>query len=155
MRLGLMAIFLTLLAYGEQPGDRARLAGTWQLEKGGDNDDAGSVWTVQNKGDKIRITNSRNQRTLVDFECNVLGRECKIKDAGKTAMVLMWFDGEALVELETRGSEVVKRRFQVSGEGETMQVEVIPISPADKPETLEFKRVEMPLITDKAKAKKL
>jgi hypothetical protein len=46
-----------------------------------------------------------------------------------------------LVELETTGSEVVKRRFKVTGDRDTMDLETIAIAPAAKDETTHFKRV--------------
>jgi hypothetical protein len=54
----------------------------------------------------------------------------------------MWFNGPKLVELETKGKEVVKRRFAVAGEGDTLEIEVIPIEPAGKTETLRFRRLQ-------------
>jgi hypothetical protein len=53
----------------------------------------------------------------------------------------MWFNGPKLVEIEARGTEVVKRRFSVTGDGDRMDVETIPIVPAGKSETRHFKRV--------------
>jgi hypothetical protein len=45
------------------------------------------------------------------------------------------------VETETIGSRVVKRRFAVTGDGDKMELEVIPIEPEGKTETVVFKRV--------------
>jgi hypothetical protein len=56
--------------------------------------------------------------------------------------VSVWFSGPKLVELETKGSEVIKRRFQVAGQGDTMQLEVISIVPDGRTETKMLKRVE-------------
>jgi hypothetical protein len=53
----------------------------------------------------------------------------------------MWFNGATLVELETSGNDVVKRRFKVTGDGDTMEIETVAISPAGKNETAHFKRV--------------
>ncbi len=47
----------------------------------------------------------------------------------------MWFLGPKLVQLETR-------RFSVTDQGDVMQVELIPISPGGKPETVKFRRVQ-------------
>jgi hypothetical protein len=46
----------------------------------------------------------------------------------------MWFNGPKLVELETRGAQVVKRRFSITGDGDTMDLETIPIVPTGKSE---------------------
>ena len=71
-----------------------------------------------------------------------MGRECEIKDSGRQAKVSMWFSGPKLVELETKGSEVVKRRFALSGQGDTMELEVIPIVPVGRSETKLLKRIQ-------------
>ncbi len=52
----------------------------------------------------------------------------------------MWFNGAKLVELETRGNQVVKRRFTVTGDGDSMELETIPLVPAGSGETTHFKR---------------
>jgi hypothetical protein len=85
--------------------------------------------------------NSDGTQTVVEFECDTLGKECAIQDAGRRSKVSMWFNGSKLVELETRGSQVVKRRFSLTGDGDTMDVEIIPIVPSGKSETTHFKRV--------------
>jgi hypothetical protein len=54
----------------------------------------------------------------------------------------MWHLGPKLVQLETKGNEVIKRRFLVSDQGDTMQVECISIAPDEKTETLTFRRVQ-------------
>jgi hypothetical protein len=53
----------------------------------------------------------------------------------------MWFNGPKLVELETSGTQVVKRRFSITGNGDTMDLEAIPIAPVGKVETSHFKGV--------------
>jgi len=70
-----------------------------------------------------------------------VGKECAVEDAGRRSKVSMWFNGPKLVELETRGTEIVKRRFSITGNGETMDLETIPIAPSGKVETAHFKRV--------------
>jgi hypothetical protein len=61
-------------------------------------------------------------------------------------MVSLWFNGPKLVELETRGSEVVKRRFEIISQGdganEVMEMELIPIVPSEKTQTFRYKRVQ-------------
>lgn len=133
-------LILGVPAIGDDAADRAKLVGTWQLEHGNEKD--GSVWILESKSDAIRIVHSQNNQKLVDFECNTVGRDCDVTDAGHHhAKVSMWFNGPKLVQYETRGSEVVKYRIAVTGEGNTMEVEVIPIVPAGTTEILQFRRV--------------
>jgi hypothetical protein len=42
--------------------------------------------------------------------------------------------------METTGTLVVKRRFAVTGIGETMDLETIPVTPSGQTETTHFKR---------------
>jgi hypothetical protein len=55
----------------------------------------------------------------------------------------MYFDGPALVQLMTKGSDVTRRRFAVTGQGDTMEIEVMPIVGADKADTLHLKRIKL------------
>lgn len=102
-----------------------------------------NTWVFEQKGDVLRIAEMNGQQKIAEFECNTMGRECEIKDEGKKATVSMWFNGPKLVELESRGSDVIKRRFALTQKGDAMDVEIIPISHEGKPETLRFTRVEV------------
>ena len=55
----------------------------------------------------------------------------------------MWFNGPRLVELETHGSEVIKRRFRALEKDGAMEIEVIPISPNGKTETVQLQRISL------------
>src|SRR5579885_1294939 len=83
--------------------DRTNLAGTWE--------DSGSRWVIENKGDSMHFAYSENGQPAAEFQCEVGGKECEVKDNGKKAKVMLWFNGPKLVQMETRGSEVFKRRF--------------------------------------------
>jgi len=138
----LAATLFAVAAAADDSADQAKLGGTWQVQaetgKG-----ANSVWILEEKTDAIHVTNLQDNQKVAEFECNTLGKECEIRDAGRKATVSVWFSGAKLVELETKGSEVVKRRFAVAGQGDTMQLEVIPIVPADPPQTKLLKRVQV------------
>ena len=118
--------------WADDAADRAKLAGKWK--------NADQSWTIEPKADTIRITAMKGEKTLADFECNSSGRDCNVKDGGSTAKVSLYFNGAKLVETETKGNEIVKRRFSVP-ENDAMEVEVIPVVPDGKTETLHFKRI--------------
>jgi hypothetical protein len=138
----LATFFFAAGALADENPDRARLGGAWQVQI-----EAGKgpafVWVLEQKSDAIHVTNLKGDQKLVEFECNTIGRECEIKDSGRQAKVSMWFTGSKLVELETRGEEVVKRRFAVSSQGDTLELEVIPIIPNGRTETMQLKRVRI------------
>jgi hypothetical protein len=141
MRFGKLA-FVIALCFGTMAfGDEAvkPFTGTWTA-RGDTTKDGPTTWVFEENGDSLKISQMKGAEKLAEFECNTRGRECQIKEAGKHATVSMWFNGPKLVELETRGSEVIKRRFAVSGKGDAMDVEIIPISQEAKSETLHFTR---------------
>ena len=121
-------------AAADDLSQRTNLIGTWQSQEA-----AGPTWILQNDGENLHVTQLQNDQKILDFECNTLGRECKVKDSGRDTKVSMWYSGPKLVVMETKGSEVVKRRLSAAEEGK-MQVEVISIVPDRKPELNTFVR---------------
>jgi hypothetical protein len=62
---------------------------------------------------------------------------------GHDVTISLYFNGPKLVEMETRGSEVLKRQFGLVAQGDGMQVELIPIVSDGKPDTQQFKRTQL------------
>jgi hypothetical protein len=120
-----------LAALADDTADRDKLAGSWQSPDG-------ARWVLDSKADSVHIAEFDHDRKVAEFECNTLGRECAVKDAGKSAKVTMYFNGPKLVLLETRGSEVVKRRFHANGD--QLEVETMPLVPQGKTETATLSR---------------
>ncbi len=135
----LSALLLAGSAFAGDDSSRDRLMGSWQQSDG--NGETKSAWVLESSGSSIRVTNSNGTQTVAEFKCNTVGKECAGKDAGRPSKVSMWFNGPKLVELETRGSQVVKRRFSITGDGDTMDLETIPIVPTGKSEITHFRRV--------------
>jgi hypothetical protein len=131
--VGLAALAFGVVAFADDP-DRAKLMGTWESQ--------GETWLFESKGDAVRVTYFRGSQKLAEFECDTDGKDCATKVAGHSAKVSLWFNGSNLVELETRGSDVVKRRFGIAGAGDGMDEEIIPIWSDSKAETLHFKRAK-------------
>ena len=129
------AFLLSPAAIAADSEDRTKLAGDWELQDG--RTDSG-IWTLEMRDQNIRVSMTRGDQK-VTFECNTLGRECAGKDGSK---VSLWFNGPKLVELETKGSAVTRRRFKIDAAGDGMEVEVTPVSPSGKDEVLHFKRVK-------------
>jgi hypothetical protein len=139
--LSILALYSLLFAGSALAEDntvRAKLMGKWQQSDG--NGETRSTWTLSDVGSSIRVSNSGNTATVMEFECNTEGKECAVKHAGHSSKVSMWFNGAKLVELETTGNQVVKRRFTVTGDGDSMELETIPIDPSGSVETTHFKR---------------
>lgn len=126
-------------AAGDQVEDRAKLSGTWQIENGSGKP---VIWVIEQKADAAHFTNTEGDQKSADFECSTKGKECKVAESGKEAKISMWYNGASLVQMETKGSDVTKRKFSVEAEGDKMSIEITPIEPAGKPETLHFKRAQ-------------
>jgi hypothetical protein len=108
------------------------LAGSWESPDG-------VRWVLNSKGDDaIHVSEFDHERKVAEFECNTIGKECDVKDGGKAAKVTMYFNGPMLVMMETRGSDVVKRRFRA--DGDLLEVDTMPIVPAGKTETAKLAR---------------
>ena len=70
-----------LLADG---ADREKLIGTWESHGDGG---TRARWVLRSNGDLLHITRAENDRNLSEFECNTVGRECDVKEAGKPMKV--------------------------------------------------------------------
>jgi len=138
----ILLLFLGGVGLADDHTDRQKLIGSWETQGASDNGSASS-WTFSTAENAIRITQLDGNNKVADFECNTMGTPCEIKTAGKKATVSMWFNGPRLVEMETKGSEVIKRRFRILPGGDAMEMEYIPFVPAGKTETFEFKRVQL------------
>jgi hypothetical protein len=127
---------LCVVARAGDDADRAKLVGTWQAEKGAD----AVSWVLAVQGNSMKVTQFDGGSKVAEFVCGTDGSPCEIQAAGKRATVSMWFNGPKLVELETKGSDVVERRFSPVSDAGGMQLEVVPIAPSGETQTLKFKR---------------
>jgi len=132
-----LGAFLSTIAVAEDSAERAKLTGAWQSQEGA----VKAVWILESQGDAIHITNSQGDKKIAEYACT-LGKECEVKEGGRKVKVTLYFNGSKLVMLETKGEEVVKRRFGAAEQGDTLELEVIPVVPDGKTETLHFQRVQ-------------
>ena len=136
----LTALLLCVPVLADDISDRAKLLGSWQAQ-----DDSGkeaTVWVLEVKGMALHISESRGNVKISEFECAPKGVDCEGTVAGNKATVTMYYDGPALVQLETKGSDVTRRRFTVTGQPDMMDLDVRPIVGAGKAETLHLKRIK-------------
>ncbi len=132
----LTTLLLAAPAFADDEASHAKLMGKWQQSDG----ETKSIWGFQDSAGSVHVTNSEGTKTVA-FDCNTMGKECAVDDAGRRSKVTMYYNGPKLVEVEIRGAQVVKRRFAVTGDGDTMDLETIPISPSGKSEIAHFKRL--------------
>ncbi len=137
--IALAALLPLVSVLADDAPARARLIGVWQQE-----DDSGkgiSVWVLETNADSLRVTNSQGDQKLSESDCKPTGAECEGMNSGRKVKVVMYFNGPALVQLETAGSDVIKRRFTVTDKPDMMDLEVIPLAGHAKAETLHLKRL--------------
>jgi hypothetical protein len=133
------ALLLWVPVLGDDASARVQLIGAWQQQ-----DDSGkgtSVWVVETKGGSLHITNSQGEQKLSEIDCKPTGTECEGTASGKKTKITMYFNGPTLVQLETVGSDVIKRQFTVREQPDILEIEVIPIIGNAKSETLHLKRM--------------
>jgi hypothetical protein len=135
----LVGLFLLMCAgaVGDDDADRGKLIGKWKPVSSGE---GGEEWVLETVGDSLRLSHSLKQKAD-QVECNIMGKDCEVKLAGHKAKVSFWFNGSMLVEMETRGTEVIKRRFKIA-DNDTLKLETVQIVPPGKTETAEFKRAD-------------
>lgn len=134
------ALLLCVPVLADDVSDRAKLIGSWQRQD--DSAKAASVWLLEVKGAALHITESIGEQKVSEFECPPKGADCEGTIEGKKASVTMYYDGPALVEFVTRGSDVTRRRFTVTGPDDMMEIKVMPIVGTDKAETLHLRRIK-------------
>ena len=122
--------------FGDAPAS-PDFSGTWQSES-----DGAVKWVLKQDDGKIHIQELRGSGVEADYSCPLGGTECNIEDSGHSEKTCLYFNGPKLVELRTRGEDVVKRRFTLSDGGKTMELELLPISPPGKTEKLAFQKVD-------------
>ena len=135
--LVLLPLEMVLLA--DDTTDRVKLLGSWVLRKGGGSADA---WIIDGAASGLHLIQTEDAKTIADFECTIGGRDCDVRIGGHKATVSMYYNGAALVELETRGDKVIKRRFSILPSGNSMKLEVIPVTGNDASREFQFQRAQ-------------
>jgi hypothetical protein len=138
--IALTALLLCVPVLADDVSDRAKLLGSWQAQDVSGKE--ATVWVLEMKGTALHISESLGDMKISEFECVPKGVDCERTVGGVKATVSMYYDGSALVQLETKGADVTRRRFSVSGQPDMMDLEVRPIVGAGKAETLHLKRIK-------------
>ncbi len=124
-------LFATMIPLQAWTADeKPSYSGTWQAG------DKSSELVVEQSADSVHLTEQRGGKILCDYTCNANGKDCDFKEEGKKAKVSVYFNGPKLVEIRTRGDVVMKRRFGLKDDGKTLEVEIMPLVPAGKNETV-------------------
>lgn len=123
---------LATAARADQQADRASLTGSW-IQNGGIR-----AWVIEPSGDTLHMTLLEGSSPVADFSCAPDGHDCETKISGHKATVSLYYNGSALVQLETKGGQIVKRRFAATGN--SLKVQVTPMNGTAVTEEREFER---------------
>jgi hypothetical protein len=135
---------LAVLALPLAGQDRPNLSGTWQFDSTQSElhtaKTPGSTWVINEDDTTIQITESAEGASKkIELKCTTDGKECKVTgDKGKASF---WFNGAMLVELETKGEQVMRYRMKLSDDGKTLTVNTTSIVPkAEQDDVLIFRK---------------
>jgi hypothetical protein len=128
---GLLAIAMSAVAVAQTPD----VSGTWLADS-----NESHKWVLEQKSGKIHVEEMNGEKVEANFTCSLSGEECAVKEDGRSEKLMMYFNGEKLVEIRERGTESVKRWIYTSEGGKKLTVETVPLSPLDRSETQSFHR---------------
>jgi hypothetical protein len=142
--IGLLAALamIAFVAGTAKADDRPDFSGSWKL-----NTSASQIKDsrLTEECAKLTITQKESSIALADsdghpVECSISGKECETK----AAKVSFWFNGPKLVEMEYKGhaGHARKRRLSLASDGKSLQMEVIPITPAGEASLLAFDKAQ-------------
>jgi hypothetical protein len=129
---GLALAMLTAVVVSAQAPN---FSGTWIADS-----NSSLKWILTQKDGSIHVQEVNGDKTEADFTCPLTGQECSIKEDGRSEKIMIYFNGEKLVEIRERGSEAVKQRLTVSADGKVLTVETVPFSSTQKAEAISFRR---------------
>lgn len=135
---GLLVLLLSSVSRADAENERDKFNGSWVQQS-----EAENSWTLNADGDNMHVTQTDGGKKIADFKCDSRGAGCDVKISGKKAMVSMWFNGSKLMQMETSGSEVIERSFTILTQGDVLEVEITPIVPGGKKETLQYRRTAL------------
>jgi hypothetical protein len=139
----LLAAAFASLMQGERKtiNGKPDLSGDWRPETAGDTSTNTARTLIEHTGDEIRIREpDGSDKAVTDVKCGVKGKECAARIDSINAKVVLFFNGETLVQLTTKGEDVVKTHRTISEDGQKMTLEVIPLAPPGKTEKVTFVR---------------
>ena len=136
MKLSILAIFLgAAFSLSAQTYTQPDVSGTWVSER---NDNV--TWVLTQKDDALHVIERNGDKPSAEFTCPLSGQSCDVKIAGHSEKIMVYFNGDRLVEILEGHEGVTKRRLTVSPDGKVLTVEWVPLNSQDKGEKMLFRR---------------
>jgi hypothetical protein len=111
------------------------VSGSWVSDS-----DASVKWILDQKANEIHVREVAGDKVQADFTCPLSGKECVVKEDGHSEKIMMYFNGDKLVEIREHGSETIKQRLAVSSDGKMLTVETVPLASDQKAGQRSFRR---------------
>jgi len=120
---------------------KPQFTGTWQLAP--DKSDikgpklTGMTLTIDHP-DKtdihiVEVVKGENgQEKKREYRCSTMGKECDLSEGSQVAKLSMYYNGSKLVAIERDGKDsdtIVKRTYELSEDGKSLNIEVTPMVP--------------------------
>jgi len=136
MKLSALAICLgACFSLCAQTSKQADISGTWVSEN---NDKV--IWVLSQKDEALHAVEMAGEKPSADFTCPLNGQTCDVKIDGHSEKMMVYYNGDRLVEILEGHAGVTKRRLSVSADGKVLTVEFVPLSSQDKGEKTLFHR---------------
>jgi hypothetical protein len=133
MRINLLIFFVA--APGLLLAQTPDLSATWLSDS-----DGAVKWILTQKPGEIQVQELNGDRVEANFTCPLNGNTCSVKENSRAEKVMMYFNGDKLVEIRERGNDAIKQRLTVSADGKTLTVETVPLDSNQKANKTSFRR---------------
>jgi hypothetical protein len=123
---------------GAAQDSKPNLSGNWQLKAPAKTASAMTL-VIEQKDNAIHVvrtvTDADGKVIKLDYQCTTDGKECEVPGS----KICLWFDKQALVEMDAGGDAVNKVTMKL--DGTTLKMEVEHISPDGDAETYVFEKI--------------
>ncbi len=95
---------------------------------------------LDQKTNEIHVQEVAGDKIQADFTCPLNGKECRVKESGHSETIMMYFNGDKLVQIREHGGDTIKQRMAVSTGGKILTVETVPLASNQKASQSYFRR---------------
>lgn len=125
---------------------KPNFSGNWRLnsEKSEMNSKKaeGLTLVIEQNAKSIHLSETGEDRKKTEFQCDTVGKECDGTFEGQPGKISLFYMGETLVRMETKGAggdSVARKTMTLSADGKGIDVEISYIvPPGDKKDKLVF-----------------
>src|SRR5579884_4511590 len=109
------------VSFADTDDGKPHFNGYWQSDAG-----RNLTLSINENNGKLHFVQSAGNETE-DWTCGTAANQCDLPGVQK-GKVSVWYNGPALVIMETRGEKVTKERLQFSADKSKLELEIVPRS---------------------------